>query len=128
MYLLALWVFQNKIIIFGLNGKYIAYKYSVQSKCDAQKEFIPAKEKSKMKTEKIVKVKKVKLHRFSGGQCESAYYAKSDSRKGYRWYVGYGSDLMPASRNDDITSYEYPQDDNGDDIVGNIVQMYRSGL
>ena len=35
---------------------------------------------------------------------------------------------MPASRNDDITSYEYPQDDNGDDIVGNIVQMYRSGL
>ena len=58
LYLLALWVFQNKIIIFGLNGKYIAYKYSVQSKCDAQKEFIPAKEKSKMKTEKIVKVKR----------------------------------------------------------------------
>ena len=79
-----------------------------------------------MKTEKIVKVLRVKLHRYAGGQCESAYYAKSDKRPGYRWYVGYGGDLRPASRNDDIQDYEYQQDDNGNSIIGHTVEMYRN--
>lgn len=53
-----------------------------------------------MKIEKIIKVKNIQCHCYDGTNCETAIYAKSDTRKGYRWYVGYGADYLPASKTD----------------------------
>ena len=54
----------------------------------------------KMKTEKIIKVKKTGRHEYDDTQRETAIYAKSDQRPGYRWYIGYGSDYVPANKAD----------------------------
>jgi hypothetical protein len=58
-------------------------------------------------TERIIKVKNVACHCYDGRNCETAIYAKSDSRPGYRWYVGYGGDKLPASKRDldNMTDY-----------------------
>lgn len=51
-------------------------------------------------TERIIRIKNVACHCYDGTSCETAIYAKSDSRPGYRWYVGYGGDKMPAAKAD----------------------------
>jgi hypothetical protein len=82
-----------------------------------------------MKTEKIVNVLNVALHRYDGTQCEPAIYAKSDSRPGYRWYVGYGGDYRPASAADvaGFQSYVYLQAQIAwESWLGRTVRMYRA--
>jgi hypothetical protein len=87
-----------------------------------------------MKTEKIVAILNVALHRYvhryDGGQCETAIYARSDSRRGYRWYVGYGGDYRPASAADvaGFQSYSYPLSHlpkAREFWIGRTVRMYR---
>jgi hypothetical protein len=84
-----------------------------------------------MKLEKIIKIKKVACHCYDGTQCEKAIYAKSDSRPGYRWYVGYGADYIPASKSDldNMTEYEFYQENEllsaQESLTGKLVQMYR---
>lgn len=82
-------------------------------------------------TETIVAIKGVKLHRY-GSQCETAIYAKSDSRNGYRWYVGFGSDYYPASKaeTENFEEYSNPESELADaieNIVGSYVRKYRNG-
>ena len=88
-----------------------------------------------MKAETITKVRNIKCHCYDGTQCETAIYAKSDKRQGYRWYVGYGGDYLPASKHDLTNMRDYTNqadiladtlDDNR--YVGNLVQMYRHNL
>ena len=83
-----------------------------------------------MKTEKIIKVLNVKCHCYDGSQCETAIYAKSDSRPGYRWYVGYGGDMMPATKADLDNMRDYiNQSDEMQGLnrfVGNVVYKYRN--
>lgn len=78
-----------------------------------------------METEKITNIKGVKCHCYDGTQCEPAIYAKSDSRPGYRWYVGYGGDYMPAGKADidNMREYGLPQDT--DYMIGMTVDRYR---
>ena len=84
----------------------------------------------KMKVERIIKIKHVAVHCYDGTQCEKAIYAKSDRRKGYRWYIGYGADYMPASINDldNMTPYTYQAEelDAAQRLIGKVVRMYRS--
>ena len=84
-----------------------------------------------MKTEKIIKIKNVKCHCDDGTQCETALYAKTDKRPGYRWYVGYGADYMPAKKSDldnmrDYTNQQSELLDAIDNHTGGIVIMYRA--
>ena len=84
-----------------------------------------------MKTEKIIKIKAVQCHQYDGCQCETAIYAKSDSRNGYRWYVGYGADYVPASKKDaenyrDYSNQETELADAQEQITGTTVRMYRN--
>jgi hypothetical protein len=83
-----------------------------------------------METEKIIKVLNVKKHCYDGTQCETAIYAKSDSRPGYRWYVGYGADKMPASKSDLANMEDYINQADEmmglDRYVGEVVIKYRS--
>jgi len=85
-----------------------------------------------MKTEKIIKVKNIMCHCYDGTQCETAIYAQSDSRPGYRWYVGYGADYLPASKGDidNMSEYTYQAAALADVLesgayVGMVVRMYR---
>jgi hypothetical protein len=83
-----------------------------------------------METEKIIKIKKVQCHCYDGTQCETAIYAKSNSRPGYRWYVGYGADKLPASKADlaNMRDY-YNQEDillqTQEECTGEVVYKYR---
>jgi len=79
-----------------------------------------------MKTEKIVKVLKIQKHCYDGTNCEPAIYAKSDKRPGYRWYVGYGGDYLPASKADLDNIEHMPGYAPEVNYVGMSVQMYRS--
>lgn len=76
---------------------------------------------------KIVAVKNTALHVYGGSQCETAIYAKVDNRKGYRWYVGFGSDYFPASKKEISTFTNYVSLDNPEkcDLIGSYVRMYR---
>lgn len=83
-----------------------------------------------MRVEQIKKIKRVALHNYDGANCEKAIYAKSDRRPGYRWYVGYGGDYLPASRDDISKLTEYSTAWDNDPIsanywVGRYVRMYR---
>ena len=83
-----------------------------------------------MKTEKIIKIKSVQCHAYDNSQCEMAIYAMSDSRKGYRWYVGYGADYLPASKSDadnyqDYTNQKSELEYAIDSMTGMVVKMYR---
>ncbi len=86
-----------------------------------------------MKTEKIVQIAKVRMHRYDESQRETAIYAKSDKRAGYRWYVGYGGDYIPAAKADlnnfaDFTGgNEIELTDVRNFWIGRYVQMYRKG-
>ena len=86
-----------------------------------------------MRTEKIIKVRNIQCHCYDGTQCETAIYAKSDKRKGYRWYVGYGADYMPASKSDrdNMSDYTYQISELAETIetgkyAGMTVIMYRN--
>lgn len=82
-----------------------------------------------MNTEKIVAVKAVRCHQYDDCQCETAIYAKSDRRKGYRWYVGYGGDYVPAARadQDNMRDYTYQESEleEAQGLIGSTVHMYR---
>lgn len=83
--------------------------------------------------ETIVAVKAVKMHAYDETQRETAIYAKSDKRPGYRWYVGYGGDYIPANRGDldNLGDYtggnEAELADAQDFWPGRSVYMYRRG-
>jgi len=82
-----------------------------------------------MSTEKIVSVKDVKCHCYDGSQCETAVLAKSNKRKGYRWYVGYGSDYRPAAKKDlenftDYTNQAAELDEAIENMPGTVVYMH----
>jgi hypothetical protein len=88
--------------------------------------------RKKMIMEKIVAVKNVALHCYDGTNCETAYYAKSDSRPGYRWYVGYGGNYLPASKADLDNMQEYAHqaaelEEGKSYFAGNCVMKYRTG-
>lgn len=76
-------------------------------------------------TSKIVAVKKTALHVYGGSQCETAIYAKVDNRTGYRWYVGFGADYYPASKDEatTLTSFTTVTDS---DLIGSYVRKYRN--
>jgi len=79
-----------------------------------------------MKTEIIIDVKKTALNRYDS-QCETAIYAKSNMRPGYRWYVGFGSDYFPANQAE-IGNLEIVTDctiEEKDTYEGTEVWMYR---
>ena len=83
-----------------------------------------------METERIIKVNNVKCHCYDGTQCETAIHAKSDSRPGYRWYVGYGADYMPAAKADLDNMRDYhnqAEEMQGlDRFIGTAVIKYRN--
>jgi hypothetical protein len=83
-----------------------------------------------METEKIIKISKVQCHCYDGIQCETAIYAKSDSRKGYRWYIGYGADMLPAAKSDLANMRDfYPNNtselESAQSRIGQVVYKYR---
>jgi hypothetical protein len=87
-----------------------------------------------MNTERIIKVKNIQCHCYDGTQCEMAIYAKSDSRPGYRWYVGYGADYLPAAKADldNMRDYDHQSAELADVLsnnryVGETVCKYRRG-
>jgi hypothetical protein len=82
-----------------------------------------------METEVIIAVKKIQKHCYDKKQCEPAYYAKSDKRPGFRWYVGYGSEYRPAGKTDFPNIHPYgfivePTKDCG--FIGVTVRMHRT--
>ena len=90
-----------------------------------------------MKEEQIIAVKKVAAHLYDDIQGEMAYYAKSNKRPGFRWYVAYGGDEVPAAKKDlknlawitdvDTKNIVTEEDEKAAAFLDTWVQMYRDG-
>ena len=84
-----------------------------------------------MKTARVKSVTRIANHCYDGTQCETAIYAKTDKSNGkYKWYVGYGGDMMPATKSDiamltDISTFDNLGIENNS-YVGDVVYTRRS--